>query len=96
MALIDKLHGGDKVSAHAFSAALRLWLGGDATRAQVVSLFNLLPEDETGLDEIQGTFDAQNNATAKIAFLLKLEGIIVLLQEGLITEAQAKTLFGMQ
>lgn len=104
-ALIDKIEN-TEISAHNFFAALRLWFNGDITRSQVISAplwenpatgarEGLEASDEPQLDEIKAKFDSLTLMDDKQNFVLKLEGIGILLQEGIINQAQAKNLFGM-
>lgn len=95
MALIDKI-ADHTVSNHALLAGIELWLQGTFTKAEMLTMFPELDvSDEPQADEIQAKYDATSPNLSKLAFLRDLHSIAMLLEDGRITIAQAKALYGM-
>jgi hypothetical protein len=93
--------------AHVFGAIMRLWMLDDITNVQARALFNasvqqepefsswtLDASQEAQLDDIRAEYDSLNT-NGKAAYFHKLESIAILLEEDLVTEADAKTVLGV-
>lgn len=85
MALVARLANleNPKISTHAFYAMLVEMSQGEITKPTFVSHFGLSAAEETELDWLIGKYNAQATAQAKEKFLLLLEQIFILSEEGL-------------
>lgn len=99
MALIERLaglQGENKLAAHQFYAALLEFAEGAATRAQLVSFFGMDATDEADLDYLVARYQAQPNDLAKVKFLLRVEGVFLLAEDGTpgyTSRAEVKAIF---
>ena len=94
MAQDNAIPSNKHLSAHRFSAAIFLWAAGDFTRAEAIAALELEANDEIQLDQMV-TFYNGLTSSKKREFHGKVEAVIILLQDGKITKAQAKTFLGM-
>jgi len=83
-----------EIPGHNFGAALFLWASGDRTRAQTITALELDPDDEVQLDEMVTSYNALS-ANKMREFGAKVEAVSILLQDGKLTKAEAKTILGM-
>lgn len=89
MALADKL--GNGIASHQFSAAIFLWADGTINRQSVVDKFGLEAADEAQLDQLKAVYDAKSTGLLKMAYAMRVEKVLMLLESSLITKSQAKT-----
>ncbi len=97
MALIDRLAhdvAAERISNHAFSAAMYFWAKGDITRQNVIDAFNLDATDEIQLDELS-TFYTGLSTDDKQEFHSRVEAAGILLEGRHLTKTQYKNLLGM-
>ena len=98
MALQDRLHQPgltediDAIPAHQFSAAMFLWADGTITRANVISEFNITVAEETQLDQLKASYDAKASGLLKLAYILRIEKVLMLFEKGNINLTQMKTM----
>ena len=95
------------ITTHVFGAIMRLWFLDDITNVQARTLINtsiqqdeewstyvLDAAQETQLADIRTIFDALG-AADQGRYFNKLESISLLLEDGLISEAEAKSVLGV-
>lgn len=74
---ISKEAEGNKIPIHQFSAAIREYMRGRMTRAEIISAFNLLADDTPGLDAFLTRIDGAT-AAQKIAIGSAIDDICML------------------
>ena len=88
MALLDRLIDGQNATGephlcpHDVIGMLKEWARGALTRADVVSMLEVSPADESDLDWLRAQYDAKANASAKQLFLSDLWSILLLAENG--------------
>jgi hypothetical protein len=99
MALYDQIVG-NEISVHKFGAALRLWLAGGITDERfgvepvvepdtTVPLFpNFSAASISNIQAVKTKFQAQSGLAAKVAFVLKIEGVLILWVESDFSKAE--------
>lgn len=96
MALLDRFGspGNDSIASHEFSAACYYWTLGDLTRAQIVAAFEIQPDEEVHLDQLQ-EFYVSLSVEERRTFHSRLEAALVLLEGGHIPQSTFKSLLGL-
>lgn len=100
MALLDRIFrdqppGYDGyIPNHAFSALVWFWATGRIGRAEVVARLGLDASDDAQLDEMVAYYQSLSNQDQK-RFHSDIEAAGILAEDGLITRAEYKALFGM-
>jgi len=105
MALIDHFaqdagtepgeNGFARISAHQFTDSLFLWAVGEATRAEVIGMWNLVTADEAQLDALAATYTGLATKEDKNEFIAKLEASLRLFEGGHINAARVATILGL-
>lgn len=89
----------DKIHIHIFSAAVKLWARGKIQQPAVVSLFTLDGDALADLNAIAAKYGAFPNTTAgrldRLEYLEVLEAANVGAEDGLLTEAQWRSMLGI-
>lgn len=83
------------IPIHEFTAAISLYATGNATRNQIVNIFNLDAGQAAGLDQLLAAFDALATKADKVEWLMKLEAAGIFFQDGNIDKTQYKTIMGL-
>ena len=83
-----------KIAIHPFGSALSEMARGAATRAEVISVFNLAGDDVTELDAIAATYAALSTDNERTAFIGLLEDVMVLSEAGIYNKATAASRLG--
>lgn len=92
MALLDRLS--NDISVHAFSSALSLWSIGAITKQQIIDRFELDSSDQANLDSLETHYNGLT-AAEKNAFKNKLESVLILREEGYLSDEETITLLGL-
>ena len=103
MALIDhfgKNHTEDtvSVSVHGFVGGIILLIDGDITRPQLVSFFELddtVGNDKDQLDQLIANYQAKPTAVEKLAYVYKIEMVLINHEAGYGTDAQIRSFLGL-
>ena len=84
--LIDRLSGHDqtrpKIAVHQFTGCLRLYARGTITAAQVVQGWDLQGAELTQAQALRAQVDAQTNANTKMGYVLAVEAVAMLIEDG--------------
>jgi hypothetical protein len=86
--------GGAKIHVHAFGAALCELADNAITQPQIVSQFSLSAAEETELDAIITKYQGLATEILKARFLVKLENVMILVEEQIYNETKAKSELG--
>lgn len=90
----DNSETGNKISIHAFGAALSELACGAVVKSQLVAAFSLDASDQTQLDEIIATYQALGTNLEKAQFIGKLEDVMILCESGFYTKSKAASELG--
>lgn len=96
MTLLDhfKNDATNRFPSHQFSHACLRWALGKWTRVDIISKFNLQPNDEIQLDELKTHYQGLAN-NQKFLFVQLFEGDLELYEVGLISEQEVKDDLGL-
>lgn len=107
--LIDRLSGESepdrpKIRVHQFIARFRLYVGGQITKPQASQDLDLQGDELTQATQIVNNVDAAVGATAKTAYVLRVESIAMLLEirndtllhdDGIVDKVTTKAMLGI-
>lgn len=97
MALSDRIKhatGGD-IAVHKWTAGFALYAIGEATRNELIAVFDLSVEDQVGLDALKSNYDSLSTAIEKAVFLSKIEWAGLFYEDGTIDIDRYKQILGM-
>lgn len=99
MALVDRLQhvgsvGDTVITIHDFTAGLVLLANGSITRAQMISIFNLVGSDVSDLDALIAKYNSKADAVSKITFIWVIESAGLFYENGTINATQYKSILG--
>lgn len=80
------------VPAHELGAALLLRADGSITKQQAIEGARIPDHAEADLDALAAVYTGKTSAVAKLAYVLKVEKVAMLYQDGTLTTQQAATL----
>lgn len=83
------------IPIHEFTSALTLFATGDATHAQIVNIFSLQPDEESGLTTLEDALSALPDQAAKSVWIAKLEAAGIFYQNGAIDKAKYMQIMGL-
>jgi len=84
--LIDRISGAaidrPKINLHRFMAAERLYALGEWTRTELAAEFDLQGDEASQGVQLADRIDAQSNITNKIVYLMRLESVMMCIEDG--------------
>lgn len=97
MALSDRIRhkGGGDIPVHKWTAGFALYAIGEATRNELIAVFDLSVEDQVGLDALKSNYDSLSTSIQKAVFLSKVEWAGLFYEDGTIDIDRYKQILGM-
>lgn len=87
---------GKPIAIHTWTAALELYVRGEATVTQIDNVFGITARGvRTGLDQLVAQIDALGTENQKLIFVYKMEAAGLFYERGLIDKAKYKSIMGL-
>ncbi len=84
--LVDRISGADqirRINLHRWIGAQRLYALSEWTRVQIAAEFDITghPDEERQASQIANQIDAQSNATTKMIYIGRVEGVFMCVED---------------